>query len=222
MVAALKWIGGIVAALFVVAVGAGLFGEAASSPYAYAGFCVSLAAVSALLLLLADQMGVARRASEKLTVCGEAAEEARRLAATEEHDRRIFADSDSVMPESQLIDFLHLLDNDIPYHKSLFTMCEDFLFFFNEEGHQYLSPGLRKGTDALYGAMERLLGPVAGHTFYLHEDPERYQLYPEARDDYPDGEARYLAALEEVREGVRAVRAAYRDYRGQVKRELVV
>ena len=139
-----------------------------------------------------------------------------------EHDRRIFAESDAVMSESRLADYTYLLVNGIPFDGDLAHMTRQFLWFFSEEGHQYLTPVLRRLCRLLCVALDQMDESVAGHTFPLHDRPGEYALYPELKDDYPRGEEIYLAALAEMRDRVKRVYNAYRLYRAQVKRCLIV
>ena len=139
-----------------------------------------------------------------------------------EHDRRIFAESDALMPESQLADYMVRLASDVPFDGSLAHMTRQFMWFFSEEGHQYLTPVLRRLCLTLCGALDQLDESVAGHTFPLRNRPGEYGLYPEFKDEYPQGEAVFLAALAEVRERVKVVNDAYRLYRAQIKRRLIV
>ncbi|MFC1968518.1 helix-turn-helix domain-containing protein, partial [Chloroflexota bacterium] len=72
------------------------------------------------------------------------------------HDERIFNESDKLLSEKQLLDFLDCLEIAHEFLGSQTSRAVDFLEFFDYEGNKYLSPQLHSSCHCLQEALREV------------------------------------------------------------------
>ena len=143
------------------------------------------------------------------------------------HDERLFRESDLIVAERLLRDFLDQLQTDDSYFLSITRKIDKFRSFFAEAGNQFINEELSKQLRTLLEKIDALLLFLAQHFFVFPEsqpypDDLRLCLYPNLNADREgpstsETMAKYVAFQEQLDHLAKAVRAAYRDYRSVVK-----
>lgn len=143
------------------------------------------------------------------------------------HDERLFRESDLIVAERLLRNFLDQLQTDDSYFLSITQKIDKFRSFFAEAGNQFINEELSKQLRTLVEKIDALLLFLAQHFFVFprsQPDPDdlRLCLYPNLNADREgpstsETMAKYVAFQEQLDDLAKAVRDAYRDYRSVVK-----
>lgn len=101
-----------------------------------------------------------------------------------ERDRSVFINSDLVMTENFLKEFLIELSINETFHKSRYKKIKDFYNYFKQEENNYLNKEIKEHVQNICSNLIILLNFLDEHFSEVHI-PELYKLYPDLKHD-PD------------------------------------
>jgi len=153
-----------------------------------------------------------------------------KAAAMRGHDEKIFAQSNGLLGERFLLDFLADLRSDDSYYLSSVRKIDQYRAFFSESGSQYIDENIAGQLGKLLEAIDELLLFLARHFFVYPQDQGnsgdlRLCLYPELNVDRAgsgerEEELRYNRRARELDELADRLKSIYGDYRISIKRKL--
>jgi len=147
---------------------------------------------------------------------------------TREHDRSIFQRADAIMSEDDLKRMLEQLDIDHSYLQSQRRKMTDFISFFEHVGNWYIRGNMAKSTKKLIKSLERFMEFKSAHFFISNQsrsDDPYLVLEPALNIDRegtgsPDETQRYGQYVRVLEDIVDDIRAAYKEYRLNAKKDL--
>lgn len=135
-----------------------------------------------------------------------------------EKDRNIFVNSDLIMTETFLKEFLIELSINETYHKSRFEKIMDFYNYFEQTENKYLNNIIKEPLENFCNNISDLKKFLDEHFFEIHI-PGAYRLYPDLKHD-PD--FNYAGFQEQLYKLCKNSEILYSNYRLAVKAKLSV
>ncbi|OGH98085.1 MAG: hypothetical protein A2039_07755 [Candidatus Melainabacteria bacterium GWA2_34_9] len=135
-----------------------------------------------------------------------------------ERDRSIFINSDLIMTENFLKEFLIELSINETFHKSRSEKIKDFCNYFKHEENKYLNNVLKEPVQNFCINLATLLKFLDEHFFEIHI-PEAYRLYPDLKHD-PD--FNYVDFQDQLYKLCKEAEISYSNYRLTVKAKLSI
>jgi len=143
-----------------------------------------------------------------------------------EHDINIFAESNKLMTERDLFWYLFRLGNDHHFRDDQYDRVRNFLWFFKEQGNQYLLSRLASSSSKLIHALHKLAGFTEfNFSRYPRGQTTQYCLYPDLNIDRagtgePEDTKAYNEKADELWNHVCQVREADKRYRRELNHAL--
>lgn len=135
-----------------------------------------------------------------------------------EKDRSVFVNSDLVMTEDFLKEFLIELSINETFHKVRYKKIKDFYDYFKQEGNNYLNKEIKEHVQNICSNLFILLNFLDEHFSEVHI-PELYRLYPDLKHD-PD--FNYADFQEKLYKLCQNAEISYSNYRLVIKAKLSV
>ena len=135
-----------------------------------------------------------------------------------EHDKNVFINSDLLMTESFLKEFLIELSINESYNMSKYEKITSFLNYFEQIENQYINSSLNESVESFCTALKELQEFLNKHFSKIHI-PEVYRLYPDLKHD---PSFNYLDFQEELNKLCRQVENFYSKYRVCIKTKLSI
>ena len=135
-----------------------------------------------------------------------------------ERDRSVFINSDLIMTENFLKEFLIELSINETFHKSRSEKIKDFCNYFKQEENKYLNNVLKEPVQNFCINLVTLLKFLDEHFFEIHI-PEAYRLYPDLKHD-PD--FNYAGFQDQLYKLCKEAEISYSNYRLAVKAKLSI
>jgi len=135
-----------------------------------------------------------------------------------ESDRSVFINSDLLMTENFLKEFLIELSINETFHKSKSEKIKNFCNYFEHEENKYLNNVLKESVQNFCINLSTLLKFLEEHFFEVHI-PEVYRLYPDLKHD-PDFD--YAKFQEQLYKLCKEAEISYSNYRLIVKAKLSI
>ena len=143
-----------------------------------------------------------------------------------EHDRRIFTQTETLLTEHQLMEFLEQLGRDHSYYQNARGRLSRFCWFFEEVGNQYINKGLHRLTQQLVGDLNNLFDFLATN-FFVYPDGQtgentRLCMYPGLSPDRegsygPVNVTRYTQYADQLDKFIQSSGQSYSKYRKAIK-----
>ena len=133
-------------------------------------------------------------------------------------DRNVFINSDMLMTEEFLKEFLIELSINESYNKSRYEKVSDFYVYFKQENNKYLDSVINNSVQKFIVSLEDLLKFVDEHFSEIHL-PGVYRLYPDLKHD-PD--FNYLDFQERLFKLCRQTEILYCSYRLNIRTKLSI
>ena len=135
-----------------------------------------------------------------------------------EKDRSVFINSDLIMTENFLKEFLIELSINETFHKSRSAKIKDFCNYFEQEENKYLNTVLKEPAQNFCVNLTVLLKFLDEHFFEIHI-PDAYRLYPDLKHD-PD--FNYAGFQEQLYKLCKDTEILYSNYRLAIKAKLSI
>lgn len=135
-----------------------------------------------------------------------------------ENDRNIFINSDLLMTENFLKEFLIELSINDSFHWSRCRKLRDFCIYCSRKENKYKTPELNESLQHLLSSLKELIKFTEEHFSEIHI-PEVYRLYPDLKHD---PEFNYLGFQEQLYKLCRQTENFYNDFRLNVKSKLSI
>lgn len=135
-----------------------------------------------------------------------------------ERDRSVFVNSDLVMTENFLKEFLIELSINETYHKSRYEKIKEYCNYFEQEENIYLNNVIKEPIQDFCNNLVTLFKFLDEHFFEIHI-PEAYRLYPDLKHD-PD--FNYVDFQDQLYKLCKDTEISYSNYRLIVKTKLSI
>lgn len=135
-----------------------------------------------------------------------------------EKDKNIFINSDLIMTENFLKEFLIELSINESFNKSRYEKVKDYLNYFKNGDNTYINVTIKDSSKKLQNFLEELLDFLDKHFSEIHIS-DVYRLYPDKKHD-PD--FNYLSFQEQLYKLCRHAENLYYKYRLNVKSKLSI
>jgi len=135
-----------------------------------------------------------------------------------ERDRSIFINSDLIMAENFLKEFLVELSINETFHKSKYDKIKDFCKYFEQEENKYLNNVLKSPVQNVCVFLSDLIKFLDQHFSEIHLH-EIYKLYPDLKHD-PNFD--YVAFQKQLYKLCKDAEILYSNYRLTVKAKLSI
>ena len=135
-----------------------------------------------------------------------------------ERDKSIFINSDLIMTEDFLKEFLIELSINESFQKSRYKKVKDFCFYFKQEENKYLNSELNDSVQKFYINLSELLEFLDKHFSEIHV-PEVYRLYPDLKYD---PQFNYMGFQEQLHKLCSETEILYSNYRLMIKTKLFI
>lgn len=135
-----------------------------------------------------------------------------------ESDRSVFINSDLVMTENLLKEFLIELSINETFHKSRYEKVKNFCDYFEQEENKYLNNTIKDSIQNFRINLDTLLKFLDEHFSEIHI-PEAYRLYPDLKHD---PYFNYIDFQEQLYKLCKEAEISYSNYRLSVKAKLSI
>jgi hypothetical protein len=149
-----------------------------------------------------------------------------------EHDKQLFVESNNILKEQQLLEFIEELGADHSYYFESSRHISRWIYYFDEVGHHYINTDLHKLNQILKKDLNNLINFLALHFFVYPnhgQDKDNFQLcmYPELNIDRggsgdPKEEARYRQYTKQLNEKLDLTEISYVNFRNAIKKKLII
>lgn len=145
------------------------------------------------------------------------------------HDIKIFKDSEKILKEQDLIDFLERLQSDHSYRDNDFNQLYKYARFLLSLENYYIDKDIQKAAIVLAESIENLLGFIAQHFFVYPRNQKgkniKHCLYPDWNVDRGgswEHIEKYEKFVKELEKLCEKVEKNYETYRLLIKGKLLV
>lgn len=133
-----------------------------------------------------------------------------------EHDKKIFEESNNLMPENSLKSFINSNLANGYYWNEEFDMFNNFYNYFQQTGHTYLNKKINLALNDLTTELNHLINFITRNFFPQEVPNTRMKLAP-----YRDENDREQL-FKQLKESINFLKSKYNKYRETIKNELLI